>query len=646
MPGYSFETYGELDPWQHREWLQTNGTGAFAASTVICANARRYHGLLVAATVPPIGRVVALNRLSETIRRPGVASVELAVNYFHNAMLPRGEQYLRSFSHYVTTRWVYAVDGIQIEKELMLCWRRNVTAVRYTIHPDAQSQDGAQAAGPIEFGIQPFVTLRDFHSLMRADWHSEVYAGTAGNSCTVRRWGHELALACAGTHFKQRNDWWYSFKYPIETERGQDDTEDLFTPGEFTATISEPTTLTFVAGLEPIEGFDWNTEYERRLQNVGDHQSPSIPQKRLARAANDFVVDKRVDDTPGKTILAGYPWFSDWGRDTMIALPGLLLTTGRYDQAGQVLSTFARYVSEGMIPNVFDDYSGTPQYNTVDASLWFIHAAFEYARSSKDRDTFDSLLQPACRQIIDGYKHGTRFGIKMDLADGLMTQGDPSTQLTWMDAKTNGVVFAPRHGKAVEINALWYNALKLMQENDLAGMVKASFQKMFWISSSRGLADVVNETGRSDAMRPNQIFAVSLPHSPLTHEQQRAVVDAVRRELLTPYGLRTLSPGDPKFEPYYTGQQFDRDKAYHHGTIWPWLIGAFLEAHLKVNHRSAEALRQARRWLLPLVESLETGCIGSISECYEAAPPHRPVGTFAQAWSVAEVLRLAVDLDM
>ena len=642
MPGYTFETYGELDPWQHREWLQTNGTGAFASSSVIGANARRYHGLLVAATLPPIGRVVALNRLSETLRRPGVAPIELAVNHFRNTMLPRGEQYLRSFSHYVTTQWVYSADGIEVEKELMLCWRRNVTAVRYTIRPDAQSL----SAGPIEFGIQPFVTLRDFHSLMRADWHSEVHTGASGNSCTVRRWGHELTLSCLNTSLKQRGDWWYSFCYPIETERGQYDTEDLFTPGEFTATISEPTTLTFVAGLESIEGFDWDAEYERRLQNAGDHKSPSVPQKRLTRAANDFVVDKRVDNTPGKTILAGYPWFGDWGRDTMIALPGLLLTTGRYDQAGQVLSTFARYVSDGMIPNVFDDYSGTPQYNTVDASLWFIHAAFEYARYSKDLDTFDSLLRPACKQIIDGYKHGTRYGIKMDPADALINQGDPSTQLTWMDAKTNGVVFAPRHGKAVEINALWYNALRLMEESDLANTVEASFRKMFWISSTRGLADVVNETGRSDALRPNQIFAVSLTHSPLTLEQQRGVVEAVRRELLTPFGLRTLSPNDPKFEPHYTGQQFERDKAYHNGTIWPWLIGAFLESYLKVNQRSPESVRQARRWLTPLVESLESGCIGSISECYEAAPPHRPVGAFAQAWSVAEVLRLAVDLEM
>ena len=330
----------------------------------------------------------------------------------------------------------------------------------------------------------------------------------------------------------------------------------------------------------------------------------------------------------------------------MISLPGLLLATGQYHKAGQVLSTFAGYVSEGMIPNNFDDYSNQPAYNTVDASLWFIHAAFEYLRYSKDQETFDQLLRPACQQIVDGYKHGTRYGIKMDPSDGLIKQGDPTTQLTWMDAKTNGVVFTPRHGKAVEINALWYHALKLIGDDGLAATVAESFRRVFWINTARGLADLSNETGRDDSCRPNQIFAVSLPNSPLTEEQQRTVVDVVRRELLTPFGLRTLSAHDPKYQPRYSGSQFERDRSYHNGAIWPWLIGGFLDAHLKVNGRSAYAIEQARRWLSPLIESLEDGCVGSISEIYEAQPPHRAVGCFAQAWSVAEVLRLAIELEM
>jgi predicted glycogen debranching enzyme len=365
--------------------------------------------------------------------------------------------------------------------------------------------------------------------------------------------------------------------------------------------------------------------------------------KRLIRAANDFIVSrKNPDGSTGSTVIAGYPWFADWGRDTMISLPGLFLTTGRLKEARDVLTLFGSYVSQGMIPNKFDDYTNEPSYNTVDASLWFIHACFEYLKASNDSDTFERNLLPACKAIIEGYSRGTRYGIKMDPADGLITQGDATTQLTWMDAKCNGVAFTPRHGKAVEINALWYNALKLLKDEQLAAKVKQSFGKAFWISPFRGLCDVVNGSQKDQKIRPNQIFAVSLPHSALSDEQQAAVVEVVRRELLTPYGLRTLSASDPLYRQTYTGDQFTRDGAYHNGTIWPWLIGPFLEAYLKVNKHSDAARAQAKAWLGPLIEAMgKHGCIGQISEIYEAQPPHRPVGCCAQAWSVAEALRIA-----
>jgi predicted glycogen debranching enzyme len=300
-----------------------------------------------------------------------------------------------------------------------------------------------------------------------------------------------------------------------------------------------------------------------------------------------------------------------------------------------------------MIPNRFDDYTNEPQYNTVDASLWFIHACYEYRRVAGDEKLFTSKLLAACRQIIDGYTRGTRYNIKMDPADGLITQGDRTTQLTWMDAKMGDIVFTPRQGKAVEINALWYNALMLMGERDRAEKVRGSFVKTFWISPFRGLCDVVDGGNRDMSIRPNQIFAASLPHSPLSEDQQHAVVEVVRRELLTPVGLRTLAASDPKYQPKYSGDQFHRDQAYHNGTIWPWPIGAFLEAYLRVNKKSAEAVEEAKAWLAPLIEHLgNSGCIGSISEIFEADPPHRPVGACAQAWSVAEVLRLAVELGI
>lgn len=637
MPGYSFETYGELGPWLGREWLQTNGTGAFASSTVPGANARRYHGLLVAATLPPLGRIVALNRVNESIIRHGNTVAELAVNHFHGGLSPRGDKFLRHFEHYATTKWSYDAEGVSVSKELLLCWGRNVVGIKYEIDPGQ--------GGPLTFRVQPFVTLRDFHSLQRADHHSDVRP--AHHGCDVHRWGHQLRLRCVGADFIEYKDWWYNFAYPVESERGQDDTEDMFTPGNFTATIAKPTTLILWAGLDAVDGLNWETELKKRLDNTADRKAPTRLQKRLFHAAEDFVAARYDAGREGATIMAGYPWFADWGRDTMISLPGLLLTTGQLDKAGQVLNTFAGYVSEGMIPNNFDDYSNQPAYNTVDASLWFIHAAYEYLRVSRDQDTFDARLRPACEAIVDGYKRGTRFGIKMDPNDGLINQGDPSSQLTWMDAKTNGVVFTPRHGKAVEINALWFHALKLLGDDELAATVADSFRRTFWINTARGLADVANETGRDDSCRPNQIFAVSLPHSPLHEEQQRAVVDVVRRELLTPFGLRTLSQNDPKYQPRYTGSQFERDRAYHNGTIWPWLIGAFLDAHLKVNGRNVQAIDQARRWLRPLIDSLEEdGCVGSIAEIYEAQAPHRPAGCYAQAWSVAEVLRLAVELEM
>ncbi len=636
MTEYSFETYGELEPWINREWLQTNGTGAYSSSTVIGANTRRYHGLLVGATLPPVGRIVALSRVNESIHREG-ADYELGVARFRDALLPRGERFLTKFEHLLTTRFEYAVDGMTVTKQVLLCHGKNVVGIRYDIDPGQQVD--------VKFRLQPFVALRDFHSLMPADGSMETRVTMDG--IVVKRYGNELFMRFENADFNQQEHWWYSFNYPVDTERGQEDTEDLFMPGAFSVRVNEPCTFVFWAGLEPVNQLEWPRELEKRRQSTPGLDAPTVAQQRLRVAANDFVVGKPSSGDPnGKTILAGYPWFSDWGRDTMIAMPGLLLSTGRYDEAGRVLCSFAKYVSKGMIPNVFDDYTNQPDYNTVDASLWFIHACHEYLKKSKDNDTFESHLKPACWEIIDGYQRGTRYGIKMDPEDHLIISGDPTTQLTWMDAKTNGVVFTPRHGKAVEINALWYNALVLLNETELSNKVAVSFRNLFWINGARGLADVINETGKDDACRPNQIFAVSLPNSPLLEDQQRSVVEVVRRELLTPYGLRTLNATHPKFKSHYTGAQYNRDSAYHNGAIWPWLIGGFLDAYLKINKRSKASVDQARRWLQPLIDSMQQGCIGSIAEIFEAQPPHRPVGAMAQAWSVSETLRMAIELDM
>jgi predicted glycogen debranching enzyme len=647
MPLYTLETYGELRPHLEQEWLLTNGTGAYASGTVVGCNTRRYHGLLCAATLPPVGRVMLLNRVAEIIN-VNDDMYDLSINQFGEEYHPRGEKNLRKFQLGQTAVWEYEAGGVKITKELMLLWGRNAIAVRYTVNPLRHRR--------AELQVLPFVSLRDFHALRRA-WAP---FATEPRALGVRVRDDEsklgITIAADQGKFIPKTDWWYAHTYKIEADRGQDRVEDLYTPGRFQMRFESKGTLTLVAGLDDVTQFDWDAElatrqdaYRRPVAPApAKATAPSPTFERLAHAAADFVVARTTPSgEPGTTIIAGYPWFADWGRDTMIALPGLLLTTRRFEQARQVLGVFASYVSDGMIPNRFDDYTNKPEYNTVDASLWFIHACYEYLRLTQDNATFDKSLRPACDAIVEGYRKGTRYGIHMDEADALITQGDATTQLTWMDAKTGDTAFTPRQGKPVEINALWYHALRLTGRNDLADRVKESFGPTFWINPFRGLADVVDGDRKDTAIRPNQIFAASLANSPLTRDQQLAVVEVVRRELLTPFGLRTLAQSDSGYKPRYGGPQYQRDAAYHNGTIWPWPLGAFLDAYLRVNERSTASVEQAKEWLTPLIEGMHhIACIGQLSEIYEAAEPHRPAGCPAQAWSVAEVLRLAVALGM
>lgn len=652
MSLYSIETHGELHPFLNSEWLLTNGIGGFASSSVVGCNTRRYHGLLCAATLPPVGRIMMLNRIGELLYLNGRKDqfAELSINQFGNSLHPRGERFLRKFQLGRSARWEYEVEGVHIVKELQFLWKQNAIGLRYQIQPQAKQN--------VELHLLPFVSMRDFHALRRSaglqyDVTCDVW------QMSIAQGSNKLHLRTDSGRFERRSDWWYGQTYTVETERGQDDAEDLYVPGVLIHDFSKSSTVTMWAGVDGPNLYDWDQELARRPETMGRKwvagssvnnsadTSSSTTIRRLSRAAADFVVErKRPDGSPGTTIIAGYPWFADWGRDTMISLPGLLLTTGRFAEAADVLSLFGQYVSDGMIPNRFDDYTSEPSYNTVDASLWFIHACFEYRRLSGDAAKFESAMLPACRAIIEGHKKGTRFNIHMDGDDGLLFSGDEHTQLTWMDAKCNGIAFTPRHGKAVEINALWYNALRLVGEDKLADRVQQSFVKAFWLSPFRGLYDVVNGGHRDGAIRPNQIFAASLPHSPLSNDQQSAVVEVVRRELLTPYGLRTLAKSEPGYSARYTGPQMQRDRAYHNGTVWPWLIGPFLEAYLKTHANSSNAIRQARVWLQPLIDHMNQGCIGQIAEIFEADEPHRSVGCPAQAWSVAEVLRLALMLEM
>jgi predicted glycogen debranching enzyme len=665
MSIYSVETFGELEPFVEQEWLLTNGLGGFAFSTVVGCNTRRYHGLLVAATLPPVGRIVTMNRLGEMLIFDGDAGHphELAVNRFRDAWHPRGDRYLRKFQINDMARWEYEVEDVRIIKQLQVPWLKNVVGIRYTIE--------AQPDRSTELRLFPFISLRDFHGARHAAGY-DMPTKADGARLEVTADEHTLFAQASSGRFAPDPHWWYGHVYPIETERGMDDTEDLFNPGYFQIQMRGSGTVTLWCALEANLDYDWDAELARRREavNTSSHiprdiataaagqsgnaaggSSSSQTIEKLTRAANDFVVFRKTPaGKDGATVIAGYPWFADWGRDTMISLPGLFLTTRRFEQAKQVLGVFASYVSDGMIPNRFDDYTNEPHYNTVDASLWFIHACFEYQRLAGDRATFESVLRPACAKIIDGYRRGTRFKIAMDPVDGLIAQGDEQTQLTWMDAKCEEIAFTPRAGKPVEINALWHHALMLMGETKLARQVAESFRNAFWISPFRGLADVVTggppDYQRNTQLRPNQIFAVSLPNTPLLAEQQAAVVEVVRRELLTTMGLRSLARLDPNYHAHYIGDRMHRDAAYHNGTVWAWLIGAFLDAYLRVHRDSADAQAQARRWLSPLINELDGVCLGQIAEIFDGDEPHRAVGCCAQAWSVAEVLRLAVRLGM
>lgn len=640
MSLYTVETRGSMQPGLSQEWILTNGTGAYSSSTVVGCNTRRYHGLLCAATLPPVGRIMALSRIGELLKIDGSETMhELAVNQFPANFHPHGEQYLQKFHLDHLAQWDFQVEGAKITKQVMLFWKKNVTAIRYIVDPGSHKQ--------VSLGLIPFIALRDFHGLRRGT-DAMFNVQSEQNQVSVGEFQNTVYVRCDSGSFAAQSDWWRGHFYAIEAERGLDNIEDLFCPGRFNIEITKPTTITLWASMEPIASIDWDAELKKREASIPVPASQSITMQKLHRAAADFIVDRKCPDgSMGSTVIAGYPWFADWGRDTMISLPGLFLPTGRLKEAAKVLSVFAEYCSEGMIPNRFDDYTNEPSYNTVDASLWFIHACFEYLKASKDNATFESKLLPACKSIVKGYSQGTRYFIKMDPEDGLINQGDPTTQLTWMDAKCGHIAFTPRQGKAVEINALWYNALRLLGETELADKVQKSFVKWFWISPFRGLCDVVTGTVRDQKIRPNQIFAVSLPHSPLSEDQQLAVVEVVRRELLTPYGLRTLAAGDSQYHGKYIGDQFHRDAAYHNGTIWPWPIGAFLEAYLKVNKRSADSIAQTKQWLQPLLDAMNThGSIGQLSEIYEADAPHRPCGCYAQAWSIAEVLRIASSIGM
>jgi len=638
-----------IEKWLGHEWLLTNGTGSYSSSTLAGINTRRYHGLLIAATKPPLGRVNMLAGLGETLSVEG-QGVELSGWEFADLFHPGGFRYLRSVQIASDVHMLYELDRVRMEKIISLLPGRDVLVVRYRIEAEQI---------PWKLDLTPFVALRDFHSLRRFFVDDQMVVQGDGEHISV----HDrlcdtpaLHLRLEGGEFAHGSDWWYRFRYRGEAERGQDCFEDLFVPGAFFICGSGSGEAVLTAFLDD----QTNVELSDHLAATPDRSIilPSgIPTedasiRRLLRASEAFLAGREGSDGQSRaTILAGFHWFGDWGRDAFISLPGLLLLSEKYDQAREVFETFAGALSEGMIPNCFDDYDGHPTYNSVDASLWFVHAADLYLQASGDTTAWQDFFKPAICKILDAYESGTCFGIHAD-ENGLIVCGDEKTQLTWMDVQYNGQCFTPRPGAAVEVNALWHSVLQRMagrlKKDDpdrakrysvLASKVGKALGTMFWNEQGGYLYDYIWQGNPNADIRPNQIFAVSLPHSPLSCKQQESVVEVVRRHLLTPFGLRSLNSENSKYHPHYQGNLFDRDSAYHQGTVWAWLIGPFVEAYLKVHGFSPEAREETQQMIQPLLEHLNQAGVGFISEIFDGDPPHSPRGCIAQAWSVAELLR-------
>jgi predicted glycogen debranching enzyme len=649
MIQFERETWSDLEAALRREWLETNGLGGFASSTIVGLNTRRYHGLLVVATKPPVGRLVLLSKLEETLWIDG-KSVDLSANCYPGVIHPQGFQYLKHFCLDPFPVFTYEVEGIEIEKSVFMIHGENSAVIHYEV----RKNNRPEVPKDLRLEIRPLIAFRDYHGTTHENGliNPRVQEVSALASVTPYQGLPSLHLAHNAIELRKTGDWYRNFEYEAERERGLDFSEDLFNPFALWFDLRSRRQGSIIASTEQRD-VTQAVEYRRaeitrrRKALVASPIEDGFAQS-LAAASDQYLVSR--DDE--KAVIAGYHWFGDWGRDTMIALPGLTLPTGKYDVARIILRAFAKHVDQGMLPNRFPDAGETPECNTVDAALWFFEAARAYLAYTSDLEFVRDELYPVFADIISWHARGTRYGIKMD-PSGLLASGELGVQLTWMDAKVGNCVVTPRRGKPVEIQALWHNALCIMEDfasrfgdeaarkryRHMAAVAQWSFNRLFWNEKLGCLYDVINGGPPDPSIRPNQIFAVSLPHSMLPRDRARSVVEKVEEHLLTPFGLRSLAPSDPQYRGRYTGAPTERDGAYHQGTVWAWLLGPFITAYIKVNGGSEEARRQAQAWLSPFESHLGEAGLGHISEIFEGDAPHRPCGCIAQAWSVAEILR-------
>jgi predicted glycogen debranching enzyme len=650
-----------------REWLVANGLGGYACGTVDGVITRRYHGVLVAALPAPHGRIVMLSHLAEQLRFKDGRRIEIGGRErVENAAPEHGSPYVVEFRLELGLPvWRFDVDGIVIERRVFLTHMQNTVHVVYELLGGAEE---------IELGLRPSVNFRPQempvseplgwpYEFRAVDDCCEVSLVNSGlPSLRMRVFGEDTTFTLKGRRTAQ-------VQYPVEESRGYQASGELWSPGYFRVLLKRNGPASLVASTEPFDTMTVMTteqalEAERqRRRGLIARADPGVQAGiggELVLAADQFIISPagrteeaaraRASGDEVRTVIAGYHWFTDWGRDTMISLEGLTLTTGRYNEAGYILRTFAHYVRDGLIPNMFPEGEREGLYHTADATLWFFHALARYVEMTGDRRTLQAIY-PTLLTIVDAHVRGTHYGIRVDPADGLLTQGAEGYQLTWMDAKVDEWVVTPRRGKAVEINALWFNALRLMEQWAMergdaraaefgarASKASTSFNDRFWYEAGAHLYDVVDaEGGGNDAKcRPNQIFAVSLPHPVLRERRWESVVRTVRDRLLTPVGLRSLAPGDSEFKARYYGDLRTRDAAYHQGTVWGWLVGPFVDAWLRVYPDDLDGARQA---LSGFAAHMDEACIGTVSEIFDADPPFTPRGCVAQAWSVAEVLR-------
>lgn len=639
----------DLDRALSLEWLETNGRGGFSSGTVAGANTRRYHALLLVARQPPADRFVLVNHLDEWIDFDD-RSIPLSTNLYPGAVYPSGYVACTEFSSAPWPRWIFDCGEAVIQREIFCVSGRDLVIVRWKLV-------GAKDCS-VSLRVRPMLSGRNYHMTHHENWSLSTNASIEPARVAWQPYSDVPPVRAihSGT-YRHEPDWYRRIQFPVERQRGLDCEEDWWSPGEFRFDLEPGKDQTLVLTSEAVDRLDTaalaKREATRRERSNRTDRSADPLAGALQQAAGVYLCERGT----GQTVIAGYPWFTDWGRDTFISLPGLCLVTGQHETAWRIIESFSAHVSEGMVPNRFPDAGEQPEYNTIDASLWFIHAVGRYLTYSNDEKRVLATAWPAVQEIINGYRRGTRYNIHMD-QDGLIAGGASGMQLTWMDAKVGDWVVTPRQGKPVEIQALWVRSLEVgadlaARSGDAAYAARyreeraraiQSFRSKFWYEEGGYLYDVIDGSNGSDAsIRPNQLFALSLCDELVTKEQAASILHVVHESLLTPVGLRTLSPKDSRYRPHYDGGVVGRDGAYHQGTVWPFLLGPFVTAWLAAFGKTAKTKTQARSFLNGLETHLGEACVGQVSEIFDGDAPHYPRGCPAQAWSVAEPLRAMIE---